>query len=57
MKAVLMTTAAAVALVAIAGVASVTANAAGHATLVPEKVADFELTDTSRLAHKLSYFK
>jgi len=56
MKRVLFTTAIA-AVVAIAGVTSVIAAPAPTTGLVPEKVGNFQLTDTTRLAHELFYFK
>ncbi len=55
MKSVLLTTAVAAALVAFAGVTAVTA--APTASAVPEKVGNFQLTDHTRLAHELYYFK
>ena len=55
MKSILMTTALA-AIVAIAGVSSVIAAPAPTTGLVPEKVGNFQLTDTTRLAHELFYF-
>jgi hypothetical protein len=57
MKAVLFTAAAAAAVIGFAGLASVTTASTGQPAMVPEKVSDFELTDTTRLAHRLSYFK
>ena len=58
MRAVWMTTAAAAGLIMIAGVASVTAATnATDAGKAPDKVSDFQLTDTGRLAHQLYYFK
>ncbi len=56
MRAVLMTAAAAAALVTCVGVATVIA-APGGSAVVPDRVDDFQLTDTTRLGHKLSYFK
>ncbi len=56
MKRVLVSTAIA-AVVAIAGVSSVIAAPAPTTGLVPEKVGNFQLTDTTRLAHELFYFK
>jgi hypothetical protein len=56
MRAVRMTTAATAALIAFVGVASGTAAPTGH-VMVPEKVGDFQLTDTTRLGHTLSYYK
>ena len=56
MRAVRMSTAVAAALVAFGGVASVTAAPAANEA-VGLRLADFELVDTSRLAHRLSYFK
>jgi hypothetical protein len=56
MKSILMTTALA-AVVAIAGVSSVIAAPAPTTGLVPERVGNFQLTDTTRLAHELYYFK
>ena len=55
MKSILMTTALA-AIIAIAGVSSVIAAPAPTTGLVPEKVGNFQLTDTTRLAHELFYF-
>jgi hypothetical protein len=56
MKSVLFTTALA-AVVAIAGVSSVIAAPAPTTGLAPEKAGNFQLTDTTRLAHELFYFK
>ncbi len=56
MKSILFTTAIA-AVVAIAGVSSVVAAPAPTTGLVPEKAGNFQLTDTTRLAHELFYFK
>ncbi len=55
MKSILMTTALA-AIIAIAGVSSVIAAPAPSTGPVPEKVGNFQLTDTTRLAHELFYF-
>jgi hypothetical protein len=55
MKSVLMATAAAAVLAGFVGVTAVTA--APTASAVPEKVGNFQLTDTTRLAHELYYFK
>jgi hypothetical protein len=52
-----MSAAVGVALVALAGVASVTAAPNADAGPTPDKVGDFALTDTGRLAHQLYYFK
>jgi peroxiredoxin len=62
MKTVLMATAAAAALVALAGVAAVNAAptptpAITAAASVPEKIDNFQLTDTARMSHELFYFK
>jgi hypothetical protein len=57
MRAVRVTTAVAAVLVAMAGVATVTAAPSKDAGMVPDKMPDFQLTDTSRLAHQLYYFK
>jgi peroxiredoxin len=57
MKAVRTSTAIAAALIAMAGVASVTAAPSAGTGPSPEKVSDFQLTDTGRLAHQLYYFK
>ena len=56
MKRVLVTTAIAAA-IAVAGISSVVAAPAPTTGLVPEKVGNFQLTDTTRLAHELYYFK
>jgi hypothetical protein len=56
MKSVIMTTVAVVALVGFIGVSAVTA-APTITSGVPEKVSDFQLTDHTRLAHELYYFK
>ena len=56
MKRVLVTTAIAAA-IAVAGISSVIAAPAPTTGLVPEKVGNFQLTDTTRLAHELYYFK
>jgi hypothetical protein len=56
MRAVLLTTAAAVTLITCVGVATVIAAPSGT-SVVPERVDDFQLTDTTRLGHRLSYFK
>lgn len=55
MKSILMTTALA-AIVAVAGVSAVTAAPAPTTGLIPEKAGNFQLTDTTRLAHELFYF-
>ena len=58
MRAVWTSTAIAAALIAAAGVTTVTvASTAGQSAAGPEKVADFQLTDTSRMGHELYYFK
>ena len=56
MKSVLMSAAAAVALVGFVGVSAVTASPTITSS-IPETVADFQLTDNTRLAHELYYFK
>jgi hypothetical protein len=56
MKRVLITTAVA-AVIAIAGVSSVIAAPAPTTGAIPEKVGNFQLTDTTRLAHELYYFR
>jgi hypothetical protein len=56
MKSVLLTTAAAV-VTAAAIAASAISAPAPTAAAVPEKVGNFQLTDTTRLAHELGYFK
>ena len=56
MKRILVTTAIAAA-IAVAGISSVIAAPAPTTGLVPEKVGNFQLTDTTRLAHELYYFK
>ncbi|MBI1359321.1 MAG: redoxin domain-containing protein [Alphaproteobacteria bacterium] len=58
MKKVWMSGAAVAVVAAVAGVASVRAapNVQTSAS-VPERVGDFQLTDTTRLGHRLSYFK
>jgi hypothetical protein len=56
MKRVLMTSALA-AVIALAGVTTVIAAPAPTTGLVPEKAGNFQLTDTTRLAHELFYFK
>src|SRR4051812_46116039 len=56
MRAVLVTAAVA-AVLATGGAASVTAAPTGAASAItPEKAADFQLTDTTRMAHRLSYY-
>jgi len=55
MKKLLVSTAAAAVLAVTIGVATVTALPTDSA--VPDKVANFQLTDTSRIAHELYYFK
>ncbi len=57
MKTVLMTTAAAVALATLVGVASVMAAPAPTTGVVPDRANNFQLTDTSRMAHELNYFR
>jgi len=58
MKAILVGTAVTAAIIASVGAVTVTAAPTGSAVaIVPEKAADFELADTGRLAHRLSYFK
>src|SRR5215510_9934158 len=54
LKSALLSTAVATALVGFVGVASVTALPTDSA--IPEKVGNFQLTDTTRLAHELYYF-
>ena len=56
MKRVLMTSAVA-ALIALAGISTVVAAPAPTTGLVPERAGNFQLTDTTRLAHELFYFK
>jgi len=56
MKRILVTTAIAAA-IAVAGISSVIAAPAPTTGLVPEKIGNFQLTDTTRLAHELYYFK
>jgi hypothetical protein len=55
MKSILISTALA-AVIAVAGVSSVIAAPAPTTGLVPEKIGNFQLTDTTRLAHELFYF-
>jgi hypothetical protein len=55
MRTVLVSTAAAAVLAGFIGVASVTA--APTTSSVPETIGNFRLTDTTRLAHELYYFK
>ncbi len=55
MRTVLLSTAVAAVLAGFVGVASVTALPTGSA--VPEKAANFQLSDTGRMAHELYYFK
>jgi hypothetical protein len=55
LKTALTTTAVAAIIAGFAGVASVTALPTDSA--IPEKVGNFQLTDTTRLAHELYYFK
>ena len=43
--------------IAAVGTASVASPPSGGASATPDKVADFQLTDTTRLAHRLSYFQ
>src|SRR4051812_6777147 len=58
MRAVRITAAVAAAVVAAGGVAWVTAATTPHGTaMAPDKVRDFELTDTTRMGHELYYFK
>ncbi len=58
MKSVWISTVTAAALVAALGVASVTAAPNVQETArVPDRIGDFQLTDTTRLGHRLSYFK
>ena len=58
MRAVLLSTAAAAAIIAVVGVASVTAAPTPRDPNGGiEKVGDFQLTDTTRMAHRLSYYK
>jgi hypothetical protein len=56
MKRVLMTSALA-AVIAVAGVSAVIAAPAPTTGLAPERAGNFQLTDTTRLAHELHYFK
>ncbi|MEI7932760.1 MAG: redoxin domain-containing protein, partial [Alphaproteobacteria bacterium] len=56
MRAVWKTTAAAVALMALVGGASISATAADSSKVLPERISDFQLTDTARMAHHLYYF-
>ena len=56
MKRILITTALAAA-IAVAGVSTVIAAPAPTTGGAPERVGNFQLTDTSRLAHELHYFK
>jgi hypothetical protein len=56
MKRVLMTSALA-AVIAVAGVSAVIAAPAPTTGLAPERAGNFQLTDTTRLAHELFYFK
>lgn len=56
MKRVLMTSAVA-AVIALAGISTVLAAPAPSTGLVPERAGNFQLTDTTRLAHELFYFK
>jgi hypothetical protein len=55
MRNVLLSTAAAVAVVGSVGIASVAAL--GTQQSIPEKLSPFQLTDTTRLAHDMQYFK
>ena len=57
MKAVWIASAASAALLALAGGAQVTSAATVDGpNMVPERVSDFQLTDTTRMAHELYYF-
>ncbi len=57
MKAVWIATAATAALIGFVGGASVTSAATVDGpNMVPERVSDFQLTDTTRMAHELYYF-
>jgi hypothetical protein len=56
MKRILMTTTVA-AVVALAGISAVIAAPAPTTGGAPERVGNFQLTDTTRLAHELHYFK
>jgi len=55
MKSILISTAL-TAVIAVAGVSSVIAAPAPTTGFVPEKIGNFQLTDTTRLAHELFYF-
>ena len=55
MRGVLGAAAIAAIVVATVGAASVTA-APSAPSMAPERVSDFQLTDTTRMAHRLSYF-
>jgi hypothetical protein len=55
MRKVLLSTAAAAVLVGVTGFASVSALGGGQG--VPEKLSPFQLTDTARMAHDMSYFR
>ena len=58
MKSVLLTTAAAVVVAAAVAASAISAPApAPTIAAVPERAANFQLTDTSRLAHELHYFR
>ena len=58
MKSVLLTTAAAVVVAAAVAASAISAPApAPTIAAVPERAANFQLTDTNRLAHELHYFK
>ena len=58
MKSVLLTTAAAVVVAAAVAASAISAPApAPSIAAVPERAANFQLTDTNRLAHELHYFK
>src|SRR5947207_64107 len=57
MRGILGAAAIAAIVVATAGAASVAAApTAGAPGMTPERVSDFQLTDTTRMAHRLSYF-
>ncbi|MGZ3375233.1 MAG: hypothetical protein ACXU8S_01420, partial [Phenylobacterium sp.] len=58
MRAVLGAVAVSAAVIATVGTGSVTAAPTGGApAMTPDRVSDFQLTDTTRLAHRLSYYR
>lgn len=57
MKVVLGAAAVSALVVATVGTASVSASPNSAATMTPDHVRDFQLTDTTRIAHKLSYYQ